>query len=252
MPQQSEAGDVGGGVHRAVVECEGGVARRRVEGRHDPDRFVDQSLGRGVSLERGGDDPQPDRLREHQHIAGARVAVGEHARRIDGAHDRQPELRFGIVDGMSTPDDRAGGAHDVVAAVEHAREQLERETLARPGDEVEREQRRAAHRVHVGQRVGRRDPSPVVGVVDDRGEEVGGDDDGEVVAEPIDRGVVGGVEADEEVGIRGCVTEAADEAEHGAQVGRRQLAGAPGAVRERGEPYPIPNRRHFGTIIAPL
>ena len=206
---------------------------------------------RAVSLERGGDDTEPDRLREHQHVAGACVAVGEHARRIDGADDREPELRLGIVDGMSTTDDRAGGAHDVVTAVEHAREQLERQALAWPGDEVEREQRRATHRVDVGQRVGRRDPTPVVRIVDDRREEVGGDDDGEVVAEAIDRGVVGGVETHEEVGIRGRVTEPADEAEHGAQVGGRQLAGAPRAVRERGEPYPIPERRHVGTIIAP-
>ena len=68
-------------------------------------------------------------------------------------------------------------------------------------DEVQREQRGAAHRVHVGERVRRGDAAPVVRVVDDRREEVGGHDDREVVAQPVDRGVVGGVEADEEIRV---------------------------------------------------
>src|SRR5205823_15072847 len=69
---------------------------------------------------------------------------------------------------------------------------------------------------------------------DDGGEEVGGEDDGQVVAEPVDGGVIGGVEPDEEVGVRRGV-EPPHEAEHGAQLRRRQLAGAAGAVGEAGE-----------------
>ena len=161
----------------------------------------------------------------------------KHACRIDGADHREPELRFGVVDGVTAADERARGAHDVATAVEHAREQLEREPFAWPRDEVEREQRRTAHRVDVGERVGRGDATPVVRVVDDRREEVGGDDDREVVAQPVDGGVVGGVEADEQIRVDRRVTRPADEPEHGAQVGGRQLARAPRAVRERGEPY---------------
>ena len=95
----------------------------------------------------------------------------------------------------------------------------------------------AAHRVDVGERVRRGDATPVVRVVDDRREEVGGDDDREVVAQAVDGGVVGGVEADEQVGIaRRVGAEAAHEAEHRAQVGRGELARAARAVREAGEP----------------
>ena len=84
-------------------------------------------------------------------------------------------------------------------------------------DEVEREQRRAAHRVHVGERVGGRDAAPVVGVVDDRREEVGGEDDGEIVTESVDGSVIRGVEADEQVGVcRGL--EPAYEPEHRTKV----------------------------------
>ena len=158
------------------------------------------------------------------------LRLREHAVGVDGADDGEAVLRFGVVDGMTAADQRARGAHHVGAAVEHAREQLERQPLARPGDEVEREQRRAAHRVHVGERVGGGDAAPVVGVVDDRREEVGGHDDREVVAQAVHRGVVRGVEPDEQVGVLRRVAEAAHEAEHGAQVGGGELAGAAGAV----------------------
>ena len=138
-------------------------------------------------------------------------------------------------------------AHDVGSAVEHAREQLERQSLAGPRHQVQRQQRRAAHRVDVGERVGGCDAAPVIRVVDDGGEEVRGDDDREVVAQPVDGGVVGGVEPDEQIGIAGrpdrCV-EAAHQSQHSAQVGRRQLAGAARAVREAREAYGIGSVRH--------
>src|SRR4029078_5567968 len=94
--------------------------------------------------------------------------------------------------------------------------------------EFTREDRGSAHRVRVGEGVGRRDTAPVVRVVDDRREEVGGDDDGEIVAEAVDRGVVCGVETDDEIGIG--YRRGAHEPEHGAQIGGRQLAAAARAV----------------------
>ena len=167
---------------------------------------------------------------------------------MDGADDRETELRLGIVDRVPATDDRARGADDIAAAVEHAREQLERQAFARPRHEVEREQRRATHRVHVGQRVGGGDAAPVVGVVDDRREEVGGDDEREVVAHAVDGGVVGGVEPDEQVGVVGRV-EPADEAEHRAEIAGRQLARAPRPVREAREPNRLfANWRHRTSV----
>ena len=158
-----------------------------------------------AALHRGGDHPEPDRLGEHQHVAGPRAAVGEHPRRIDRADDREPELRLGVVDRVTAADERHPASRSTSSPPSStARAARTGSALARPGDEVEREQRRATHRVDVGERVRGRDASPVVGVVDDRREEVGGDDDGEVVAQPVDRGVVGGVEADEQVGIVGA------------------------------------------------
>ncbi len=193
-------------------------------------------VGRRVALERGGDHSEPDRLREHEHVADPGARVGEHVVGMHGADDGESVLRLGVVDRVAAADERTGRAQDLGAPVEHPREQVEGQALARPGDEVQREQWRAPHRVDVGQRVRRGDAAPVERVVDDRGEEVGGDHDGEVVAQPVHRGVVGGVEPDEQIGVGRGGTEAADEPEHGPEVGGGELARAARAVRELREP----------------
>ena len=77
---------------------------------------------------------------------------------------------------------RAGRVDDVGAAAEDLAQHVAAEALERERDDVQRRQRRAAHRVDVRQRVGRGDAAEVVGVVDDRGEEVDRLDQREVVA----------------------------------------------------------------------
>src|SRR5207244_2429394 len=77
-------------------------------------------------------------------------------------------------------------------------EHLERQLLGKRRDR-EREQRGAAHREHVVQRVRRGDRSVVARVVDDRREEVESEDQRALVVEAVDRGVVRGRETDEEV-----------------------------------------------------
>ena len=129
---------------------------------------------------------------------------------------------------------RPGGPDHVGAAVEDPGEEVEGQPLPGPGDEVDGQQRLAAHGVHVGEGVGGRDPSPVVGVVDDGGEEVGADDQGLLVAEPVDGRVVGGVQAHQQVGVEGGI-EAADEAEDRAQLGGGELGGAAAAGGVAGE-----------------
>ena len=90
----------------------------------------------------------------------------------------------------------------------------------------------AAHRVDVGERVGRSDAAEVEGVVDHRHEEVGGRDDAGLVVEPPYRGVVAGFRADEQIGEgrrRRLVGEQL------AQHGGRQFAAAAAAMGERGQ-----------------
>ena len=234
MTEQTEAGDVGGAVH-CVAERPSRVASARIERGHDVDRGGEQLGTRTVALHRGRDHAEPDRLGEHERIAGLRARVAPDAVGFDGADDGQSELRLRVVDRVPTRDQRARRARDVGATVDDAGEQLERQSLARPGDEVQREDRRGSHRVHVGQRVGGGDAPPVVGVVDDRCEEVGGEDEREVVTEAVDGGVVGRVQADDQVRVVGRL-ETADESEDRAQVVRGELAGAARAVGEAREP----------------
>ena len=105
------------------------------------------------------------------------------------------------------------------------------ELLERPGHDVERGQGPPAHGVDVGQRVGRGDAAEVVGVVDDRREEVDGLHERELVGDPPHRRVVAGRRAHEQLGRRRR-RQAADDRQEGRG---RQLASAPGAVGERGE-----------------
>ena len=77
---------------------------------------------------------------------------------------------------------------------------LDRELVDRHRHQGQRHDRPAAHRVDVADRVGRGDAAEVERVVDDRHEEVGGRDQRLLVVEPVDRGVVGGLDADHQLG----------------------------------------------------
>ena len=101
---------------------------------------------------------------------------------MDGADHCHAVLGLRVVDGVPAGDQATGRAGDGRATVEHLCQQLERQVLPRPRHQVQREQGSAAHGIHVGQRVRRRDAAPVVGIVDDRGEEVRGHHDREIVA----------------------------------------------------------------------
>ena len=84
------------------------------------------------------------------------------------------------------------------AAAKISREHLHRQLL-REGRDREREQRRAAHREDVVERVRRRDRAVVARVVHDRREEVEREDQRPLVVEPVDGRVVGRREPDEQV-----------------------------------------------------
>ena len=63
----------------------------------------------------------------------------------------------------------------------------------------QRQDRPAAHRIDVADRVGGGDAAEVERVVDDRHEEVGGGDQRLLVVELVDGGVVGGLDADQQL-----------------------------------------------------
>ena len=102
----------------------------------------------------------------------------------------------------------------------------------RHAEDREGEDRLSAHRVDVGERVGRGDAAEVERVVDHRHEEVGGRDDAGLVVEPPHRRVVAGLRSDQQTGEGRRRRLLGEEL---AQHGRRQLAAAAAAMGERGQ-----------------
>ena len=119
--------------------------------------------------------------------------------RIDEADHDEPVDRLDGIDRVAAGDRNAGARAHGFAAVEDAADRLDRQLVDGHPDERQREERRAAHRVDVGDRVGRGDRAEVVRIVDDRHEEVGRRDDGLAFVQLEDRGVVRGLDADQQL-----------------------------------------------------
>jgi hypothetical protein len=124
----------------------------------------------------------------------------------------------------------ARGANDLGPAPEDLGERRGRE-LRREGDEVQGEDRLAPHGVDVAQGVGGGDRAEVVGLVDDRREEVGRQDQRPPAPEVEDGGIVRLGEPDEDVGMPGRVEGVAENAQDlrelpGGQLRRSPRAGA--------------------------
>ena len=140
---------------------------------------------------------------------------------------------------MAADDHHAGFSGHRSPPFQYASQQLQRELLDRPRDEVESGGRCPPHRVNVGHRVGRGDAPPVEGVVDDGREEVDRLHQAQPVGQEVDGGVVTGRRGDQHLGgIFGWGQEAQDLG----QVARGELARSTGAMAEPGEPHLLPHR----------
>ena len=205
---------------------------RGVERRHGGHGRGQRLGGAGrPALERGGDRPHAERLGQHERVARARAGVGQHAVRVR----RRPSTArpyFGSGSSIEWPPttDAPAARHDVEAAAQDLAQDVAAEPLEREGDDVQRRERRAAHRVDVGERVGRGDAPEVVGVVDDGGEEVDRLDEREVVAQPEDGRVVARGRADEQPGSVAAGRSAHDRQQVG---GRAACTRSPPRARAR-------------------
>jgi hypothetical protein len=234
VAEQPEPGHVGG---RADAGFQRGAARVLVEQRHGRDGGRYRAGRGGVALERGGDHAGADRLGQDEPVAG-RGPVQPHQRgRVGQAGHGQAVLGHRVVDGVPAGHEASGPRRHLRAAAQHLAEDRDVQPAARPGGQVDGEQRPAAHRVHVGQRVGGRDPAPVPRVVHDRGEEVRGQHQRALVVEAEHGRVVAFGRADEQVaGRRAHRGHAVQRGEQRLQLGQRQLAGAARAGRQRRQP----------------
>ena len=99
-----------------------------------------------------------------------------------------------------------------------------RPSLRKPGNR-ERRQRTAAHRVHVAQRIRRRDLAVGEGVVDDRREEVDGLNERRTALPPVHTRIVRGPEVDEDT----VVSRDRDGAQHLSELACGEFARSTGA-----------------------
>ena len=229
MSQQAESRDVGHGVGTGRGHDDGGVA---IERRHHLERLAHGSPGILAALGGRRDDPQAQRLAQHEEVAGLGPGVGDDGGRMHPADDGEPEDRLLRLDRVSADDRDARLARLVAGPPEDLDEHLGRQGTAGESHDAQRRQGRAGHRVHVAQGVGRRHGAEVIGPVHDRREEVGGQDQRQVVAHLVDRGIVGRRVTDQHVGVVDR-RQAGQERE---QVVRRLLGRASRPLGELGQP----------------
>ena len=240
MAEQAEAGDVGHA--RALAAARGGARRRRVERGHHRDGAVQQILvGARAALARRRDRAYAERLGQHERRRpGRRRALVSSSSGCTMPVTASPY--FGSGSSMEWPPDDRGARR---APPRPGRPRGSRRSTSIPSRSSGKATTFsavsgvAAHRVDVGERVGRGDPAEVIRVVDDRREEVDRLHERELVGELEHRGVVGGGGADEQplVGGRAQLPDDREQRRGG------KLAPTARAVAERGEG--VGRRRHL-------
>ncbi len=135
---------------------------------------------------------------------------------------------------MTADQQTAGFFQGADPAQDHLAEQLEGQLAARPTDQLQSGARGSAHGVDIRKGIGRSDPAPIVGIVDDRSEIVHRLHHETSVGQAQDPGVVAGVQADDQVGVdrRWMVVQGAQDLR---QLVRAELACSTAAVRKLGQ-----------------
>src|ERR1039458_9314943 len=197
VAHQSEAGDVGAAVD---VVSEHGFTGGAIQFQHGLNGGGHVRLGRDAAFDGGGDNAGADLLGEDERVAGTRAGIRFDASGVDGAGDGVAEFNFVVGDAVAAEDGAFGLAHFFGAALEDL---LERGQIAFSGigQDGERRDGAAAHGVDIAQGVGGGDGAEGIRVIDDGSEEVDGLHQGQVRRDLIDAGVIGGIEADQHVGV---------------------------------------------------
>ena len=188
--------------------------------------------------------PTPSGLVSVSGGAGDGGVVADHPVEVDDPGHRHPVLGLRVVDRVPPADVAAGRVRDLQPAAQHLGGELGGQHVAGPAEQVDRDDRGAAHGVDVGEGVGRGDPAERVRVVDDRGEEVRREHEPLTAGETDHRGVVPVVQPDDQLGRRVDGTGGGQTGDHGLELARRDLARAAPAVRVLGQPDPGRRGRH--------
>ena len=120
---------------------------------------------------------------------------------MDHAQRHESVLRLGIVDAVAAQDRHAGFGDFGRPALDDLFEHLQRQRVTRKIHHVQGEDRPGAHGVHVAQGVGRRDPAPGIGIVDDGRDVVDRGDQSHLRADLVYRGVISQRRADQHLRV---------------------------------------------------
>ena len=212
----------------------GGFGGVSVEGHHLVDGGIPVFLGDCALLVGSDEDAGADLLGQDDGVAGLRASGGADQVSGDFSGDGEAVLGFFVDDGVSAGDDGACFADLVGSAAEDVGDDVGGEILGEGGD-VEGEEDASAHGVDVGHGVGGGDRAELVGVVDERGEEVEGLDERAIVIDRVDGGVVGARESDEQLGVLGGRELGTEMAQHVSQALGAELGASTAAAGEVGE-----------------
>ena len=208
MAEDPEPGDVR---ERGRAHLAGEPGSAAVELQHARGSRLDVLGGGLLALRRGRDQARAEWLREVDELPDRGAALREELLGVDEADGAEAVLRL-RVDDRVTAGDHARRLRDLVRAAAEDRGQPLLRHVDGEGGNVERERDLAAHRVDVAQRVRSGDGSVVVGVIDDRREEVDGEDERQLLGDAVDRGVVRLAQTDEQLlGLAGRVARRAAE-----------------------------------------
>ena len=168
VPEQPEAGHVGDGVRIEIAQRSGGHA---VERRHRRDRGGEDVGIDGILAQRIRDDARAERLGEHEEVADPGAGIAPDALGMDDPGDGQAIQRLCGRDRVPAEDRCARRIRDVGPAAQDLADLVGRQVIGKAAD-GKGEERLAAHREDVGDGVRGSDASVVVGIVDDRREDI--------------------------------------------------------------------------------
>jgi hypothetical protein len=232
VSQQAEARHVGESVH-AGEACQ--LQAWSVELRRAGNQLPILRAADLLFLERRPVHTHTERLAENDLVSGPRSGVPLHEGRVDETDRHETVDRLDRIDAVSARDRNAGAAADRFAAVENLSNGVDGQLADRHRHESQGKERPAAHRVHVRDRVGRRDRPEVERIVHDRHEEVGRGDNRLALVDLVNGRIVAGFEADQQLARHetrpGALGD--DLLEHRGS----ELAAASAAVRETGQPH---------------
>ncbi len=229
MTQNAEAGHIGNGMDRVILAKFGAHPVKQGDGCH---HFIITGDVEFLLLEGGGIDADADCLGQDQRIAGTRTAVLAQVRQLAGADDRQSVDRFRRVDGMPASNRNARFRANAGTTFQDFADHLGGHLVHRHSEDRQRHDRRSAHGIDVGYRIGGRDASEVERIIHHRHEEIRGGDHAVFVVQLPDGGIVAGFRSDEKLseGLHDRLVR-----QQVLQNGRSKLAAAAAAMGKRAQ-----------------